>query len=153
MANIAQMVNVLQAMILTDKERMVLTPTYHVFKMYVPFQDATFVPVAFDAGTYRHGAISLPRLDAIAAKDSAGKLWLAITNIDPNELAEIEVSLVGVTAKSATGETLTAPKVASVNTFDAPTTVAPKLVSAKVTGGKLSVKLEPKSVTVISVEQ
>ena len=50
MANIAQMVNVLQAMILTDKEKMVLTPTYHVFKMYVPFQDATFVPVTFDAG-------------------------------------------------------------------------------------------------------
>ena len=55
MANIAQMVNVLQAMILTDKEKMVLTPTYHVFRMYVPFQDATFVPVSFDAGTYTHG--------------------------------------------------------------------------------------------------
>jgi alpha-L-arabinofuranosidase len=153
MANIAQMVNVLQAMIITDKERMVLTPTYHVFKMYVPFQDAAFVPVAFDAGTYRHGAITLPRLDAIAAKDSAGKLWLAITNIDPNQPAEIEVSLAGAAAKSATGETLTAPKVDSVNAFDAPTTVAPTLVSAKVTGGKLSMKLEPKSVTVISIEQ
>ena len=55
MANIAQMVNVLQAMILTDKEKMVLTPTYHVFQMYVPFQDATFVPVTFDAGTYTQG--------------------------------------------------------------------------------------------------
>ena len=44
MANIAQMVNVLQAMILTDKQRMLLTPTYHVFRMYVPFQDATFIP-------------------------------------------------------------------------------------------------------------
>ena len=59
MANIAQMVNVLQAMILTDKEKMVLTPTYYVFKMYVPFQDATFVPVTFDAGTYTHGDITL----------------------------------------------------------------------------------------------
>jgi alpha-N-arabinofuranosidase len=68
MANIAQMINVLQAMILTDKEKMVLTPTYYVFKMYVPFQDATFVPVAFDAGTYTHGGVSLPRVDAIAAK-------------------------------------------------------------------------------------
>jgi len=153
MANIAQMINVLQAMILTDKEKMVLTPTYHVFKMYVPFQDATFLPVVFDAGTYTHGDISLPRLDAIAAKDTAGKLWLAITNIDPNQPAEIEVSLTGTTAKSATGETLTAPKVDSVNTFDAPTTVAPKPVSAKVAGGKLAMKLEPKSVTVISVEQ
>ena len=59
MANIAQMVNVLQAMILTDKEKMVLTPTYHVFKMYVPFQDATFVPVTFDAGTYTHDGVTL----------------------------------------------------------------------------------------------
>ena len=54
-ANIAQMINVLQAMIITDKEKMVLTPTYYVFKMYVPFQDATFVPVTFDAGRYTHG--------------------------------------------------------------------------------------------------
>ncbi len=52
MANIAQMVNVLQAMILTDQDKLVLTPTYHVFHMYVPFQDATFLPVTFDAGTY-----------------------------------------------------------------------------------------------------
>jgi alpha-N-arabinofuranosidase len=153
MANIAQMINVLQAMIMTDKEKMVLTPTYYIFKMYVPFQDATFVPVAFDAGTYTHGTISLPRVDAIAAKDTAGKLWLAITNLDANEPAEIEASLSGITAKSAVGEILTAPKVDSVNTFDAPNTVVPKPVSAKVQGGKLALKLEPKSVTVVSVEQ
>ena len=153
MANIAQMINVLQAMILTDKEKMVLTPTYHVFKMYVPFQDAAFVPVVFDAGAYTQGDVTLPRLDAIAAKDSAGKLWLAITNIDPNQPAEIEVSLAGVAAKSAAGETLTAPKVDSVNTFDARGTVAPKPFSVKAAGGKLPLKLESKSVTVLSVEQ
>ena len=82
MANIAQMINVLQAMILTDKEKMVLTPTYYVFKMYVPFQDATFIPVAFDAGAYTHGSVSLPRVDAIAAKGADGKLLLEITNLD-----------------------------------------------------------------------
>ncbi len=153
MANIAQMINVLQAMILTDKEKMVLTPTYHVFKMYVPFQDATFVPITFDAGWYTHGDVALPRVDAIAAKDANGKLWLEITNVDPNEPVEIEANLTGITAKSAAGQTLTAPKVDSVNTFDAPNTVVPKPISAKVEGGKLSLKLEPKSVTVISVEQ
>ena len=153
MANIAQMVNVLQAMILTDKEKMVLTPTYHVFKMYVPFQDATLVPVAFDAGTYTHGDITLPRVDAVAARDAAGRLWLAVTNIDPNRPAEVEVNIAGVAARSAAGETLTAPKVDSVNTFEAPNTVAPKPVSAKVQGGKLTLRLEPKSVTVISVGQ
>jgi alpha-N-arabinofuranosidase len=153
MTNIAQMINVLQAMILTDKEKMVLTPTYYVYKMYVPFQDATSVPVTFNPGDYTHGDITLPRVDAIAAKDKAGKLWLEITNVDPDQSVEIEVSLAGIAAKSAAGETLTAPKVDSVNTFEAPNTVAPKLISAKVQGGKLSLRLEPKSVTVISIEQ
>ena len=153
MANIAQMINVLQAMILTDKEKMVLTPTYYIYKMYVPFQDATFVPVTFDAGTYTHDGITLPRVDAIAAKDKAGKLWLAITNVDPNQSAELEVSLAGINAKSAAGETLTAPKVDSVNTFDAPNTVVPKPISAKAQDGKLTLELAPKSVTVIAVGQ
>lgn len=153
MANIAQMINVLQAMILTDKEKMVLTPTYYVYKMYVPFQDATFVPVSFDAGTYTHNGITLPSIDAIAARDKAGKLWLAIANVDPNQPAEIEVSLAGVNAKSAAGETLSAPKVDSVNTFDTPNTVVPKAVSAKAQDGKLALELAPKSVTVIAVEQ
>src|SRR5690349_20966046 len=150
MANIAQMINVLQAMILTDKEKMVLTPTYHVFKMYVPFQDATFVPVTFDAGTYTNENITLPRLDAIAAKDKNGKLWLEITNLDPNQSVEIEASLAGIVAKSAAGQTLTAPKVDSVNTFEAPNTVIPKPISAKVQNGKITLNLEPKSVTVVS---
>jgi alpha-N-arabinofuranosidase len=152
-ANIAQMINVLQAMIMTDKEKIVLTPTYYVFKMYVPFQDATFVPMTFNAGTYTHGDITLPRVDAIAAKDGTGKLWLEITNLDPNEPLEIEANLTGITARAASGETLTAAKVDSVNTFEAPDTVVPKPISAKVEGAKLALKLEPKSVTVISVEQ
>ncbi|HEY8551022.1 MAG TPA: alpha-L-arabinofuranosidase C-terminal domain-containing protein, partial [Vicinamibacterales bacterium] len=90
MANIAQMVNVLQAMILTDGPKMILTPTYHVFRMYVPFQDATFVPVTFDAGQYVHEGITLPRIDAVAARDASGTLWLALTNVDPSRPAEID---------------------------------------------------------------
>ncbi len=152
MANIAQMINVLQAMILTDKEKMVLTPTYFVFKMYVPFQDATFVPVTFDAGNYTHEGISLPRIDAVAAKDKNGKLWLEITNVDPNRAVEIDLNAIGMTAKSAVGETLVAPKVDSINTFDKPNTVVPKPISAKNQNGKLMLNLEPKSVTVVSVE-
>jgi alpha-N-arabinofuranosidase len=152
-SNIAQMINVLQAMILTDKEKMVLTPTYYVYKMYVPFQDSIFVPVMFDAGTYTHGDITLPRVDAIAAKDKDGKLWLELTNLDPAQAVEIEAHLAGITAKSATGQTLTAPKVDSVNTFEVPNTVTPKPIAAKVHDGKVSLTLEPKSVTVIAVEQ
>jgi alpha-N-arabinofuranosidase len=153
MANIAQMVNVLQAMILTDREKMVLTPTYHVFRMYVPFQDATFVPVRFDAGTYTLGDVTLPRVDAIAARDKAGKLWLAVTNLDPNRPVTVEATLAGLTPRSAAGQTLTAPKVDSVNTFEAPNTVLPKPFAAKISGATLALTVEPKSVTVISVEQ
>jgi alpha-L-arabinofuranosidase len=75
-----------------------------------------------------------------------------VTNVDPNQPVEIEVNLTGMTARSAAGETLTAPRVDSVNTFDAPNTVAPKPVSAKAEGGRLVLRLEPKSVTVVSVE-
>jgi alpha-L-arabinofuranosidase len=153
MANIAQMVNVLQAMVMTDKEKLVLTPTYHVFRMYVPFQDATFVPLTLNAGSYTQGEISLPRLDALAAKDAAGKLWLSITNLDPSQPAEVEVDLRGYAARSAAGETLTAERVDSVNTFEAPRTVVPKPASASLQAGKLSLKLDPKSVTVVSVER
>ena len=153
MANIAQMVNVLQAMILTDKEKMILTPTYHVFRMYEPFQDATFVPVAFDAGTYTHGDVTLPRVDAIAAKDGAGVLWLAVTNIDPARPVEVSARLAGFTPKTVSGETLTATAVDSVNSFEAPRTVVPKPVSAKLVGDELTLTLEPKSVTVLSIRQ
>lgn len=91
-------------------------------------------------------------MDAIAAKGNAGKLLIAITNVDPNQPVEVEASLNGITARSASGETLTALKVDSVNTFEVPNTVVPRPISAKVDGGKLVVKLEPKSVTVVTVE-
>ncbi len=152
MANIAQMVNVLQAMILTDGAKMVLTPTYHVFHMYVPFQDATFIPVTYDAGTYSHDDVTLPRLDVIAAKDKDGKVWLSLTNLDPTQPLEVDAALLGLKAKAATGQTLTAPKLDSVNSFDAPSTVAPKAFTAKAKDGKLVLKLAPESVTVVSLD-
>ena len=152
MANIAQMINVLQAMILTDKDKMLLTPTYHVFHMYVPFQDATFVPLAFDAGQYTTNGITLPRVDAVAAKDKAGKVWIAITNVDPKSPVTFSVAINGVKATKASGQTLSAPKIDSVNTFEQPNTVAPKAVSAKIANGKLSITVAPASVTVIGLE-
>ena len=152
MANIAQMINVLQAMILTDQEKMVLTPTYYVFKMYVPFQDATLLPVTFDAGKYTQGDVSLPRVDAIAARDASGKVWLEITNLDAEKPAQIDAAIAGVTPKTATGETLTAPAVDSINTFASPGVVVPKAVTATVKDGKVSITVAPKSVTVLGLE-
>jgi alpha-N-arabinofuranosidase len=81
--------------------------TYCVFKMYVPFHDSTFVPAASNAST-THGEIELPHVDAIAARGTDGKLWLEVTNVDPNEPAEVRVNLAVVRAKSPIGETLTA---------------------------------------------
>ncbi|MBS1828081.1 MAG: alpha-N-arabinofuranosidase [Acidobacteria bacterium] len=153
MANIAQMINVLQAMIFTEKEKMLLTPTYHVFRMYVPFQDATFVPVAFDAGRYTQGDIELPRADAIAARDTAGKLWLAVTNVDPEKPLDLAVSLPGVSVKGAAGETLTGPQVDSVNTFTAPNTVTPQAANVRVEAGRVVLRAQPKSVSVIAIRE
>src|SRR6187551_2535873 len=103
MANIAQMVNVLQALILTDGPRMVLTPTYWVHKMYLPMQDATFIPVTFDAGEYRHGEIVLPGVDAVAMRDTGGKLWLSLVNLDPNEGKTVAVDVGGLGVRRAAG--------------------------------------------------
>ncbi len=120
--------------------------------MYVPFQDAAFIPVKYDAGTYTNGDISLPRLDVIAAKGKDGKVWLSLTNLDPNQPLEVDAALLGLKAKGATGQTLTAPKLDSVNTFDAPGTVAPRPFTAKAKDGKLVLKLAPESVTVVSLD-
>jgi alpha-N-arabinofuranosidase len=150
-ANIAQMVNVLQAMILTKEDKMLLTPTYHVFHLYVPFQDATFVPVSFDAGTWTHGDIKLPRIDAIAARGQDGVLYLALTNVDPSRPVEIDAAVAGAKFSSASGKTLTAPRVDSVNTFEAPQAVAPRALKASVKSGRLQVTLAPKSVSVIAL--
>lgn len=151
-ANIAQMVNVLQAMILTDKEKMLLTPTYHVFRMYVPFQDATFIPVTLDAGRWSNGAISLPRVDALAARDSKGAIWLALTNLDPSQSAQIEVNL-GTGYRVVSAEALTGPRVDSINTFAAPREVVPTPLAAGISNGQLRVSLAPRSVSVLGVSR
>jgi alpha-N-arabinofuranosidase len=151
MTNIAQMVNVLQAMIMTDKAKMVLTPTYYVYKLYVPFQDATFIPVSFEAGSYVKGDVTLPRVDAIAARSTDGKIWLALTNLDPNRPAHIAANIAGVRVKSASGSVLTAPNVNSVNSFDAPQTVVPKSFNAVAGNEGLMIDLPAKSVAVLQI--
>ena len=152
MANIAQMINVLQSMVLTRGDKMVVTPTYYAFRMYVPFQDATVLPVQYDAGSYIQGDVHLPRLDAIAARGKDGKVYVSLTNIDPAQPLEVDLTATGLKAKSAHGETLTAPKMDSINTFDKPDVVKPVAISAKSSGGKLMLKLAPESVTVVVVE-
>jgi alpha-N-arabinofuranosidase len=118
--------------------------------MYVPFQDARLVPIRFDAGSYVYGNVSLPRVDAIAARAKSGKLWLALTNVDPNRIVEVEVTAAGV--RQAVGEMLSSPEVDSVNTFESPATVAPRPFVERSSGGKVILKLLPHSVTVVALE-
>ena len=119
----------------------------------MPFQDATYVPVLFDAGTYTHGAITLPRVDAFAARDAAGKLWLTVTNIDPDRPARIDLSLLGLTVRGARGEVLTAPRFDSVNSFATPDVVVPKPFTGSPSGSGVTLNLPAKSVVVVQLDE
>lgn len=151
MANIAQMVNVLQSMILTRKDRMVLTPTYYVYRMYVPFQGATFLPVRLAAPAYRYGAVTLPAVDATAARDAAGTIHLALVNVDPHRQARVSVRIEGGVAHSATGQVLTAPRMDAHNTFHDPRAIRPVAFAGASRGERLVFRLPPKSVAVVAV--
>jgi alpha-N-arabinofuranosidase len=152
MANIAQMVNVLQAMIFTDEEKMVLTPTYHVFRMYVPFQDATLLPARFDAGTYRHGKQAMPRIDAMAARDANGKLWVALTNIDYNRPVDVALAVAGRAVGGASGQVLAAPRADSVNSFAAPDSVTPVALAVRMVRGQPLITLAPRAIAVVAFD-
>jgi len=152
MANIAQMVNVLQAMILTDKEKMVLTPTYHVFRMYSVHQGATLIPVDLSAPEYRLADGSVPSLSASASRDNQGRVHLSVVNLDPNHTAEINTTIWGGAIKMVTGEVLTAPVVNALNTFDSPNTVKPAPFNDyKLEGSQLSLRIPSKSVVVLEL--
>jgi alpha-N-arabinofuranosidase len=153
MTNIAQMVNVLQAMILTDKDRMVLTPTYHAFRMYVPFQGAVSLPatIANDA-PYALGATSVPGLSVSAARAKDGKVYVAMVNTHPREAKEVDLRVAGARAAGVSGQVLSAEAMDARNTFQQPQAVRPVAYSARANGGKLSVKLPPKAVMVVAVE-
>ena len=153
MANIAQVVNVLQAMILTDKERMVLTPTYHVFRMYRVHQGATRIPVELTASRYTLGDSSIPSVSASASRDSAGRVHVSIVNLDPNRPVELATTIAGGQFGNVSGEVLTAAAMNAMNTFDSPAAVKPAPFSAfKLAGSDLTVTVPSKSVVVLELK-
>lgn len=153
MANIAQMVNVLQAVILTDKDRIVLTPTYHVFRMYKVHQGATLIPVELAAPEYRLDQATVLSLNVSASRDADGRLHLSIVNLDPNRTAEVTTSITGSAVKSVAGEVLTAQAMNSLNTFDRTDTVKPARFSGyKLQGSQLALSIPPKSVVVLELK-
>ncbi len=143
MCNIAQMVNVLQAMILTDTKdggHMTLTPTYHVFEMYRPFQDATYLPIDLqgeqlcvrhdpaneidynDSRTYR----TIPLISATAARTTEGATAIALVNTSLDKTETVDINLKGINAKQVSGRILTCKKVSDYNDFEHPHNVEPQ---------------------------
>ncbi|MEO8115962.1 MAG: alpha-N-arabinofuranosidase [Phenylobacterium sp.] len=153
MTNIAQMINVLQAMILTDKEKMVLTPTYHVYDMYKVFQGATELPLEIKAPAYSFAGVTVPSVHGSAGRDAEGVTHLGLVNLDPNRPAALTVSLAGLQARTVSGRVLTAPQMDARNGFDSPEVVKPAaFTGAKLQGGKLTLTLPPKSVVVVDLK-
>ncbi len=147
-ANIAQMINVLQAMILTDKEKMVLTPTYHVFDLYQAFMGAAPYPVTVAGPDYVQGNTRMPMVDVSAARGKNGKLVLSIVNSDPGHAVQVVTNLTG----SAKGRILSAFAMDAHNTFQNPNMVRPIAFSSSTENGKMSFDMPAKSVAVVTMD-
>ena len=171
MANIAQIVNVLQSMILTDQKdggHMVLTPTYHVFQMYTPFQEAIYLPLDLkcEEKTVQHdwkksidekGSRQLPLISASAAKTTDGNIVLSLVNVSLDKAQELSLDLEGFKASKNTmvsGRILTSKAIGDYNDFEHPTRVQPAdFTGAKFAkDGRLSVKLPARSIVVLTVK-
>jgi alpha-N-arabinofuranosidase len=154
MANIAQTINVLQAMILTEEggDRMVLTPTYHVFEMYKVHQDATLLPLNLESDEYTYGDATMPAISATASRDSNGRVHISLSNVDPNAGHTITCSLRGINATAITGRILTADAIDAHNTFDEPEAVQPVAFNgASLDEEQLTIQMPAKSVVTLTI--
>jgi alpha-L-arabinofuranosidase len=153
MANLAQTVNVLQALILTDKDKMLLTPTYHVFDLYKVHQDATSLAVQFTSPDYVFGPDKIPAVNVSASKDAAGAVHISLVNIDPSKTITIRINTGSMAYNNIEGRILTAGNYTDINTFDLPAKVRPAIFSgAKKDGNDLVVELPAESVVVLELK-
>ncbi len=152
MANIAQTVNVLQALILTDEAKMLLTPTYHVFEMFKVHHDATLLPASLDTPEYEFDGRTLPMLSVSASKSEQGKVHISIINIDPNQANQLTIDLRGAEPGSVTGRILTADATNSLNTFENPDQVKPlEFEVGSFKKGLLETTIPAKSIVVLEI--
>lgn len=153
MANLAQTVNVLQAVILTEGEKMILTPTYHVLDLYKVHQDATMLPCDLTAKDYILGDDKISTLSASASRDNNGVVHLSLVNIDARQAQRVAVAIKGLKANGITGQILTSSKLSDHNTFDKPDLIKPKkFQDFKLSGEELTVNLPPFSVVVLEIK-
>jgi alpha-L-arabinofuranosidase len=153
MANIAQAVNVLQAMLLTDGAKMAKTPSYYVFKMYLPFQDATLLPVEVSVPKLMSGKDSFPAFNMTAARGTDGKVYIAVANLDAQKSQSIRIALGDIKAKSVTGEVLTHAQMDAHNMPGAKDVVTPtSFKGGKIDKGTLVLEVPTKSVVVVRLD-
>ena len=153
MANLAQTINVLQAVILTNEEKMILTPTYHVMEMYNVHQDAKMVPLTIKCNDYVLGNEKLPAISASASKDSTGAMHISLVNIDSKAAQDLSITLEGGNYKTVGGRILTSAKLQDHNTFEQPAKLKPvPFQGAALKGKTLNVKMPPFSVVVLELK-
>ena len=152
MTNIAQVVNVLQAMILTKGDKMILTPTYWVYDLYKVHQDAMMIPVKVSSSEYDYSGDKLPAVNCSASIDSTGKMHISLCNIDPDKPESVNVSLESFKVNKISGQILTANKMNEHNTFEDPNAVKPNEFSNfKLSKSNLAVNMPPMSVIVLEL--
>jgi alpha-N-arabinofuranosidase len=152
-ANIAQTVNVLQAVILTQGEKMILTPTYHVFEMYKVHQDATLLPVQLTSRNYEFKGQKVAGLSVSASRDEAGAIHVSMCNLDPIRPVKIVIELRGIKPQSVSGRILTSPAMNAHNTFEKPDEVKPTPFQAfELKGSTITTTLPAKSVVVLEIK-
>ena len=154
MCNIAQLINVLQALILTDGAKMILTPTYHIFDMYKAHMDANLVETYLECDDYEYQGIKTPAISQSASVNENGDMTITLTNIDPNAERSIVADIRGEVYASASATILTADKMNEHNDFDAPDRIAVKDYNGiSLSGGKLSITIPKKSVIAITLKK
>jgi alpha-N-arabinofuranosidase len=153
MANLAQTVNVLQSLILTKEEQMILTPTYHVFDMYKVHQDASLLPLDLKCPQYTYQDSSIPHISVSASKNSQKEIHITLCNLDPKESINLTCELRGIRAETVTGQILTSDKMTAHNTFQTPNEVKPsQFKGAVLENNTLEITLPSKSVVVLKVK-
>jgi alpha-N-arabinofuranosidase len=152
-ANLAQTVNVLQAVILTKEEKIILTPTYHVMKMYNVHQDAKLIPITVKTSDYVFGDQKLPAVSASASVDKNGVTHISLVNIDATKAHDINLEFLGSKYKTVTGSILTSAKLQDINSFESPDKIKPQdFKGATLKDSNLSVKMPPFSVVVLEIK-
>jgi alpha-N-arabinofuranosidase len=151
-ANLAQIVNVLQSVILTKDDKMILTPTYHVFRMFRVHQEAQLLNIDLRCEDYTNGNKKIPAVSASASVDKDGKVHISLANLNPNKPVTVNCPIIGSTFKKVTGEVLTAGEMNSYNSFESPEIVKPVTFNAfTLKDGILSITMPSKSVVVLEL--